>query len=789
MAKTSFGSQVRYVHWFVALSLCAGRASGQTEVKVAPKYAAAVQQLEAFIQREVANKGLPALSIALVDDQKVVWTKGFGYANPEKKTTATAETVYRVGSVSKLFTDIAIMQLVEQGKLDLDAPIGRYLPAFKPANPYDVPITMRQMMSHRSGMVREPPVGNYFDPNNPSLAAMVESLNQTALVYKPESRLKYSNAAIATVGYVLESLQKEPFARYVQRAVLDPLGMKRSAFEPRADLTKDLAVATMWTYHGREFMAPTFELGMIPAGSMYSTVNDLAKFLCVLHAGGRSAHGPIVQPATLAKMLEPQFAKLDDKFAFGIGFYLTEFGGRRRIGHGGAVYGFATELAYLPVDKLGVVVVTSKDCANAVASRIADTALSLMIAVRQDKPLPAIEETQPLNPEQAKRLAGRYRWNERSFDLMEYDGKIMAVPARGGFLGEVRALKEGYLVDDVLSHGLKLTPVGNDLRIGADLYVKTPVKKPGSLKEKWHGLIGEYGWDHNILFILEKDEKLHALIEWFCLYPLEELAENVFAFPDYGLYHGEKLIFRRGADGRATSVEAAKVVFDRRHVDGEDGKTFRIRPQRPIDELRREAVAAQPPAERGEFRPAELVDLAALDPTIQLDIRYATDNNFLGVPLYTKAKAFMQRPAAQALVRVHQKLAEQGYGLLVHDAYRPWHVTKIFWEATPPHQRLFVANPAEGSRHNRGCAVDLTLFERSTGKAVEMVSGYDEFSDRAYARYWGGTSPQRWHRELLRRSMEAEGFRVYDAEWWHFDYRDWKQYAILNRTFEELEKK
>ncbi len=182
------------------------------------------------------------------------------------------------------------------------------------------------------------------------------------------------------------------------------------------------------------------------------------------------------------------------------------------------------------------------------------------------------------------------------------------------------------------------------------------------------------------------------------------------------------------------------------------------------------------------------MDLTSLDDSIQLDIRYATTNNFLNTPFYRSRKAFMQRPAAEALVRVHRKLAEAGYGLLVYDAYRPWSVTKMFWDATPEKFRNFVADPSRGSRHNRGCAVDLTLYDRKTGKPVSMVSGYDEFSDRAYADYWGGTSLQRWHRDLLRKAMFAEGFTVYEAEWWHFDYKDWHKYPILNLTFEELGK-
>ena len=129
--------------------------------------------LERFITHEMADKELPALSIALVDDQQIVWAKGFGFADPKTKLPATAETNYRVGPVSKLFTDIRIMQLVEQGKIDLDEPITRYLPNFRPRNPFGKAITLRQLMSHRSGLVREPPVGNYFETTEPSLARTI----------------------------------------------------------------------------------------------------------------------------------------------------------------------------------------------------------------------------------------------------------------------------------------------------------------------------------------------------------------------------------------------------------------------------------------------------------------------------------------------------------------------------------------------------------------------------------------------------------------------------------------
>jgi CubicO group peptidase (beta-lactamase class C family)/D-alanyl-D-alanine dipeptidase len=765
------------------LSVPAARAADTPPAK---DYEEAVKRLDAFIQNEVKNKDLPALSVALVDDQTVVWARGYGFADPKAKTPATADTIYRVGSVSKLFTDLAVMQLVERGALDLDAPITRVLPDFKPVNPFDKQITLRQLMCHHAGLVREPPVGSYFDPDEPSLAKTVQSLNRTELVYEPEKRLKYSNAGLAVVGFVLEETQKQAYPRYVQRVVLDPIGMKHSALEPDPGVTKNLARAVMWTYDGREFSVPTFTLGENPAGGLFTSVNDLSLFLKFLFAGGKGLDGAVLKPETLEEMYKPLYAKPDDVRSFGLGFIVNKLDGHRRVGHGGAVYGFSTELDALPDDKLGVVVVTSRDVSNAVTSHVADEVLRQMLAVKAKKPLPAIEETAPLKAEDARKLAGKYKSGDKALELVEHDGRLWLLSAKGGYLAELRARGDDLIMDDRVDYGLKVGRDGDKLKIDKDTFERVPAEKPAPAPEKWAGLIGEYGWDHNTLYILEKDGKLWALIEWVFYYPLEEEKADVYKFPDYGLYLGEKIVFTRGKDGRATQAEAAGVAFARRKLDGEDGKTFKLKPLRPVEELRKEAAAAKPPEEKGDFRKPELVDLTSLDDSIKLDIRYASDDNFLGTPLYKSAKAYLQKPAAEALARAHKKLAEQGYGLLIHDGYRPWAVTKMFWEATPEPQRIFVADPAEGSHHNRGCAVDLTLYDRKTGKAVDMVGSYDAMSGLSYAHYPGGASLQRWHRDLLRRAMEAEDFTVYEAEWWHFDYKDWKKYPILNKTFEEL---
>jgi len=196
-------------------------------------------------------------------------------------------------------------------------------------------------------------------------------------------------------------------------------------------------------------------------------------------------------------------------------------------------------------------------------------------------------------------------------------------------------------------------------------------------------------------------------------------------------------------------------------------------------------AADGPPREAGTFRPADLVELVTLDPTIRLDVRYATANNFVGRPVYTEARAFLQRPAAEALVRAHRALRDQGYGLLIFDGYRPWAVTKTFWDVTSGKQREFVADPKQGSKHNRGCAVDLSLY-LATGREVEMPSAYDEMSESAHPTYSGGTPAQRAARDLLRAAMETEGFKVEPNEWWHFNYKDWRAYTILDIPFSAI---
>jgi zinc D-Ala-D-Ala dipeptidase len=311
-----------------------------------------------------------------------------------------------------------------------------------------------------------------------------------------------------------------------------------------------------------------------------------------------------------------------------------------------------------------------------------------------------------------------------------------------------------------------------------------PRDAPHDLKR----LIGEYRSADAKLTVYEAGGQLHAEGLGLHQAPLRRLTATRFSVESTPQREGTRVQFELDPDGQAASVTVGTSRLQFKDIGQEVVQQIRAGVRSDSGQLRATALAAKPPSEPQPKRSFDLVDLASVDPTIKLDIRYASSNNFIGFPLYERAAAYLQRPAAEALGRVQRSLASKGYGLLIHDAYRPWFVTKMFWDATPESDHVFVADPAQGSRHNRGCAVDLTLYDLKSGNAVEMTGRYDEMSPRSYADYLGGTSRQRWLRELLRSEMEAQGFAVYPEEWWHFDYKDWSDYAIGTATFTQLSK-
>lgn len=797
---------MRAIGWaLVGWGICVPGLHAQSRLGPRPDYAPVAAALEQLIQNERANKGIPAVSIALVDDQEIVWATGFGWARVKDSVPADAETVYRAGSVSKVITDLAVMRLVEAGLVALDTPVVRYLPGFAPLNPAWATgdsllgrgITLRHLMSHYSGLVREPAVGSYFDLSAPTIAATVASLNLAPLIYAPGARYKYSNAGLAVVGAVIEHVTGESFVQHVQRAVLQPLRMEHSAFTRTPGVAARLAVAEMWTLDGRHSPAPAIEFGIAPAVSLYASVTDLARVLITAFGaaphdtaapgGGAPGADALLRRESVEQMWTPQFYPTVSGTGVGLGFFISRLDGRRRVSHDGAVYGFGTLLTALPDDRLGVIVTTTLDGSSSTAERIAAFALRAMRAARAGGELPTYAPTRPLAPGTAARLAGRYVLGRRDVELRRRGEQLLYVPSPGATPLTVHARGGDTLViDDPRDSGLRLLPFENTLILSNDTLYRVPDAQPDTAPSRLVPLLGEYGWDHNTMYVYEDHGRLFVLIQWFFSYALTPVDDTTYTFPLMSLYPGERVVFRHDRDATVTGAVAGNVFFPRRKVGPAEGGQLRLRPTQPVERLLRAAQREQPPVDTAARRGPDLVDLATLDPTLRFDIRYATTNNFLGTKFYSQPRAFMQRPAAAALVRAHRALRAEGLGLLIHDAYRPWYVTKTFWDATPLESRWLVADPTRGSRHNRGCAIDLTLYDLKTGQVIAMVGTYDEATPRSLPDYPGGTTLQRWHRELLRTTMEAQGFVINSEEWWHFDYPEWRSYPIMNKSFEEL---
>lgn len=326
---------------------------------------------------------------------------------------------------------------------------------------------------------------------------------------------------------------------------------------------------------------------------------------------------------------------------------------------------------------------------------------------------------------------------------------------------------------------------------GVLLSVATALAQPVSLPPRpspaVESLVGEYGEGGTRLVLREAQGALEVSPDGRAFEPVRELGGARYEAARIGEFRidrGVPAVKTKGVGVQSVvqGISIGSVFLPRRDYGGSEG-VFRITPLRPVAELLKEARSLPPPQEAGDFLKSDLVDVRSLDKSIALDVRYATNANFLATPVYGKAQVRLQRSAAEAVVRAHRALKAKGYGLMLHDGYRPWFVTWVFWNATPEASRDFVADPSKGSKHNRGCAIDLTLFDLKTKKPVEMPGFYDEMSPRSYPDYAGGTTRQRALRQLLREAMEGEGFTVYETEWWHFDYRDWPRFSIGNDSW------
>ncbi|HEV7612411.1 MAG TPA: serine hydrolase [Steroidobacteraceae bacterium] len=740
--------------------------------------------MQAVLQSEQKSFAMPSAGIGVFGCAGMLWVGASGYSDKDQHVSAGADTVFRAGSVTKPLTELVMMRLVDRGVLDLDAPVRRYLPDFAPKNPFQTPITLRMLATHSAGLIREPPLGSYFATTTPDLASVVRSLNDTQLLTRPGTVTKYSNAGVTVIGRVLEVVTGESYTELMRKELFTPAGMLSSSVR-LADSVRPISYSEMTSYDAPRVPAPAFDMGLQPAGGLNTTLTDMASLGSALLAGGRTARGEeILSANSLGQMERTAQAGTDNGGrSYAVGFFLSDLQGHRLVSHEGAVYGFVSKFSLLPDDGIGAVAYSTLDSSSS-AARMADYALQVALAIRDQKPVPVSPTSRPLSAEEARPLVGEYRHDRASVMVRWLDPNAFIETPR--LAGRLRRAESGYVMDDyIVRMSLDIDPDGRWLEADGIRYTRVAARKPAPPAAEIVGLIGDYGWDHEVIRAFERDGSLFVRIEWIEYDRLARVTTNTWKFPPVSpFYTGEQLTFSRDASGRGTSVALNGIVFPRRNIiiDPPAGKLS----QEDRTLLHRRALAASPPTETETHRAADLVSIYRIDPSIKLDVRYATDQNLLGFPVYSKSAAYLQRPAAEALARADKKLHAQGFGIVVFDGYRPWFVTKMFWDGTPAAAHVFVADPSAGSRHNRGEAVDISLVDIATGREVVMTGAYDEFSPRSYPLYEGGTSEQRWRRDLLRAALEGEGFSVYPFEWWHFDYADWRSYGLLNSEFSEL---
>jgi CubicO group peptidase (beta-lactamase class C family) len=539
-----------------------------------PNYAKAGETLDDAIRQEIKKYGIHGIAVALVDDQRVVHLAGLGDA---KHTS-----IFRAGSISKLFNALAVMQLVEQGRLDLDAPIERYGEQFSIVIPFESapPITLRMLLCHRSGMIRESPVGGYLDPSQPALADMISSVRSCVLIDPPNTKTRYSNVGPSIAGQIVATVAGLPYEQLQQEKVLGPIGMTSSSFLTKGVPHERLSAGYMRIADGRGGFhagaAPVFDLGTQPAGNLWTTAGDLAKFISMLAADGRASGKQIVSRQTLEEMWKPQLITGDA--GFGIAFRVGKFRNHKSVGHMGAVYGHTSSVAFLPDSKVGVVLLSNEDIAIGPLVKLTNIALSLMVEAKLREKPPTAPVPREVAVSDLEHLTGDYESPSHWARIEVVGGKLVGnlggqpieLTPRGTAPGAesekappAAFLANGRLLDDApITFDRDSSGKGVAFHAVEQKFTRVDPHKTPPVPPSWSDFTGFYGPDFIPLVISVRHGHLYASIENEYDYRLIPVSRNAFVCPP-GMYYEEPLVFVPDANGKIHGVSIANMYLKR----------------------------------------------------------------------------------------------------------------------------------------------------------------------------------------------------------------------------------
>ena len=538
----------------------------------------AIARTRAVAEDAVRDGLLPGVTVGLVDGQELVWAEAFGLADLEKRSPMTRSSIFRVGSITKLFTALSVMQLVERGKLDLSRPLVEVLPEFKIQGAFPEPIRLRHLHSHVSGLPRESPVGSYFDGSGAGSRQALASMSSASMVHPPGKVTKYSNIGVSLLGSAVEKGSGQGYAEYVTRNLLEPLGMRTACFERRAVSRDAMATGYMQAGESGWTRAPEFELATTAAGNLYAGIEDLARLARLLHAGGELDGKRIIAEDSLREMSHVQFPEIGGRF--GIGFVVGDRGGERSLEHSGAVYGFTTSFVCLPDRKLTAIVLTNGDVCMGPVRRITRTLINAILAEKTGKALPA--EPDPVGGGDPLRIPGGklvFRTSPPSpggqsrLELRDSDGKL-SLGIEGHSVPLERASEDAYRARGRIMDGNGIGIVRGEDKLPLAIVLDDhkferfdPTTAPRA-PERWSDFVGSYGPEYLPVRIRILEGRLVAECETFEYEPeperpLREGEDPVFLFPRGTMYEDELLSFRRGNDGKVTGLKLGTIEMPR----------------------------------------------------------------------------------------------------------------------------------------------------------------------------------------------------------------------------------
>ncbi len=347
-----------------------------------PEVQANLRLLEEWVQTQLIYRGLPGLSIGIVFDQELVYSRGFGYANLGDSLPTSSQTIYRIGSLTKTFTATAVMQLRDQDKLRLDDPVDQYLPWFRLKSRFsDQPkVSIRQLLTHTSGLPREAAYPYWTDNKFPSRTEMIKGLENQEMIFPPEDRIKYSNLGFAIAGEIVAEVAGMPYSEYVEKNVLNPLNMRSTTVYFQDSQSNRLAVGYSRRLEDgtRKAMPFANTKALVASANMSSTIEDMAKFASLQFRERQIVFGDqILKASSLREMQRMQRLDPDWKSGYGLGFALWRTDERTVVGHSGGVPGYRSQLAFLPLEKVAVIVLTNSD--DGEPEFFADQILSTML--------------------------------------------------------------------------------------------------------------------------------------------------------------------------------------------------------------------------------------------------------------------------------------------------------------------------------------------------------------------------------------------------------------------------